>query len=358
MILITGATGHIGNVLVRQLLNVGEEVRALIFPGEAIHSLVDLNIEMVEGDILAPESLKPAFRGVRDVFHLAGLISILPGGNELMHRVNVEGTQNVIHAAIGANVRRLVYASSIHAISRVPHGIRIDEQLPFDPDNPFGAYDRSKAKASLLVQEAARSGLDAVIVCPTGVIGPYDYRRSEMGQLILDCMTRKLQLFVDGAYDFVDVRDVAEGLRFAREKGRIGENYILSGERIMLKKLMEIVHEFAGKHSLLMKIPMGLARFFALSTPIYYNLTKTKPRLTAYSLEVVVSNSNFSCEKAHDELGYKPRSLRETVADTVQWFKENNPIWQYDQIWRETQRWEGTEISSPTEQSFAKGSTK
>jgi len=267
MNLVTGATGHIGNVLVRQLLEKGEKVRALILRGEDLTPLKGLNVETVVGDVLDPESLKSALEGVQRVFHLAGIISIMPGRNELVRRVNVDGTLNLINAAIQSGVRRLVYTSSIHAIVRAPHGVEIDETLPFDPHNPVGEYDRSKAEATLAVQEAVKQGLDAVIVCPTGVIGPYDYRGSEMGNLIRDCAEQKPQMYVDGAYDFVDVRDVAEGIILAGEKGRMGESYILSGERISVRYLLETIREVTGKGFFVLKIPFRLAHFVARCTP-------------------------------------------------------------------------------------------
>jgi dihydroflavonol-4-reductase len=260
---------------------------------------------------------------VERVFHLAGIISILPGANELVQRVNVDGTRNVVQAAIQARARRLVYTSSIHAIGRVPHGVVMDESLPFDPHNPYGAYDRSKAEASLVVQRAVQEGLDAVIVCPTGVIGPYDFRRSELGEIILGCVEQRPQFYVEGAYDFVDVRDVAHGMILAGEKGRTGESYILSGQRMSVRYLIETVREVAGRDFFTLKVPMGLARFAARFTPLYYRLTRAKPRFTPYSLEVVASNSHISHAKAARELGYKPRPLYQTIADTARWFLEN-----------------------------------
>jgi dihydroflavonol-4-reductase len=320
MNLVTGATGHIGNALVRELLSSGQRVRALVLPGEDMAPLQGLEVEIIEGDILDLEALRRACMDVRDVYHLAGVISILPGRNEVMQRVNVQGTLNVLQVAREANIRRLVYTSSIHAIQRAPHGVSIDESLPFDLHNPVGAYDRSKAEASQAVQAAAEGGLDAVIVCPTGVIGPYDYRRSEMGQLILDCASGRPQVYVDGAYDFVDVRDVAAGVLSAGQIGRSGETYILSGERITVRRLLESIWEISGKRFAGFKIPLSLARFVAVFSPLYYRLAHLRPRLTPYSLATLRSNSNISSAKARRELGYQPRSLRESLADTVSWF--------------------------------------
>ncbi|MCU0487684.1 MAG: SDR family oxidoreductase [Anaerolineales bacterium] len=326
MILITGATGHIGNVLARALIARGEKVRALILPGEDCRSIQGLEIETISGDITQPGSLEKAMLGVGKVFHLAGIISILPGKNKLLRLVNVQGTLNVLQACWKSGIERLVYTSSIHALARVPNGRTIDESIPFDPANPYGEYDRSKAEASLAVLQAARQGLNAVIACPTGVIGPYDYRRSEMGQLILDCVEEKPQLYVNGAYDFVDVRDVAEGLLLADEKGRSGETYILSGEQISVEGLIGVVQKAIGRRLFKLRIPMSLAHFISHLAPTYYRLSHTRPRFTSYSLEVLESNSIISHSKAQSELGYAPRSLYVTLSDTVHWFKENRHL--------------------------------
>ena len=323
MILVTGATGHIGNVLVRKLLDQGEKVRALVWRGEDTTPLKDLEVEQVVGDVLDPASLEPAMRGVESVFHLAGIISIMPGKNPFVWKVNVEGTRNVLAAARQAGIRRLVYTSSIHAIGRAPHGVTMDESLGFDQNNPYGEYDRSKAAASLEVQKAAADGLDAVIVCPTGVIGPYDFRGSEMGEVIRSASEAHPMFYVEGAYDFVDVRDVADGLIAARHHGRRGESYILSGHKLSVLNLLETVREVTGRAFSSIKIPFSLAEIASRYTPWYYRRMKMKPRFTPYSLEVLQSNSDISCKKAMTELGYRPRPAFESIADTVRWFLEN-----------------------------------
>lgn len=326
MNLVTGATGHIGNVLVRQLVARGERVRALLWRGEDDRPLQGLDVEIVHGDVLDLASLTPALRGVERVFHLAGLISIMPGPNEMVRRVNVEGTLNVMLASLQAGVRRMIYTSSIHAIQRVPHGVTIDESLPFDPNNPVGTYDRSKAEASLRVLAAVNQGMDAVIVCPTGVIGPYDFRCSELGQIVRGCVQAKPQFYVDGAYDFVDVRDVANGLILAAEKGCCGETYILSGEHLSVRSLVDTLWELTGGKFKRIKIPFGLARLAARVTPFYYRLAQVKPRFTPYSLETLRSNAIISHAKAAAALGYQARTLRESLSDTVQWHRENQHL--------------------------------
>jgi dihydroflavonol-4-reductase len=318
---VTGATGHVGNVLVRKLLERGEKVRALILPGECRESISGLNVEACEGDILNLDSVFKSMRGVRGVFHLAGVISIMPGSNSFVHKVNVDGTKNILRAAMESGIKKLIYTSSIHAIKRVEDGI-IDEKVPYDTNNPYGAYDRSKAEATLDVLNAAHSGLEAVVTCPTGVIGPFDFRGSMMGAVIHDAAIAKPALYVDGAYDFVDVRDVADGLISAAESGKRGESYILSGQKITVRYMLETVREITGRNFLQLKIPFDLAKFAALFTPLYYQFANATPRFTPYSLEVLKSNSNISHAKATRELGYAPRSLYESLKDTVKWFLE------------------------------------
>jgi len=324
--LITGATGHIGNVLARELIARGKSVRAMLLPGEDATPINDLPVELVEGDVLDFGSLQSAFEGVDMVYHLAGLISILPGKDPMVQTVNVLGTRNVIRAARQAGVRRLVYTSSIHALQRVPHGILIDENIPFDTQHAISAYDHSKAQASLEVLKAVQEGLDAVIACPTGVIGPYDFRRSEMGGLIADCLKNRLMFYVEGAYDFVDVRDVAAGLVLVGEQGHTGQSYILSGERITVHEIFKSVQKIVGHQQVSIKIPLGLARLVASITPLLYRLTHIKPRFTPYSLATLASNSVISHAKAVAELGYAPRPLRESIADTIRWFKQQRRL--------------------------------
>jgi len=318
MILVTGAAGHIGNVLVRELLSEGKHVRALILPGEDASSLEGLEIEFVEGNVLDPLSLAQAMKGIDTVFHLAGVISIMPGQNDWMWNVNVVGTKNILRASKKAGVARLVYTSSIHALSRDWKG-KIDERVPFDPDNPVGGYDRTKAAASMAVLDAVKDGLDAVIVCPTGVIGPHDYRGSEMGELLTGWLRRKLHFLVTGAYDFVDVRDVARGHILACEHGQIGEVYILSGRQIKVLELKKLVQDALGRRIVAVTIPMWVAKIGSKITPLYYRLTKKTPKFTDYSLKTLQSNSNISCEKAKRELGYTPRNLTATIKDTILW---------------------------------------
>ena len=326
MIVVTGATGHIGNVLVRELLSRGDAIRVLIPASEDTTPLEGFEVERVEGDILEVDTLVKAFKGADVVFHLAGLVSILPGKWNLLYQVNVVGTRNVVEAWQKSGVRRLVYTSSIHALAPPPPGAVIDETLPFDPDMSMGEYDRSKAQATLEVLKAVEQGLDAVIVCPTGVIGPYDFKVSEMGQLFLDFAKGRLKAYIEGAYDFVDVRDVATGHILACEKGRTGQNYILSGERITIVDLLSVLEEITGVRAPRSRMPIGLAQIAAVFTPLYHRLTRTKPLFTKYSIRTLTSESFVSQEKSRRELGYSPRPIRESIVDSIRWFQEHGRL--------------------------------
>lgn len=322
MILVTGGAGHLGNVLVRTLLEKGEKVRVLVLPGEDVSSLEGLDYETVEGNILDPIQLRKAMQGVDLVYHMAALVAITSDKYDLMYKVNVEGTRNVIAACRDMGVRRLVYTSSIHALGRPDEGTTVDETVEFDQVNPAGAYDRTKAIASGLVQEAAKNGLDAVIVLPTGVIGPDDYRRSEMGEMLLAWMQQKPSMSTDGAFDFVDVRDVAEGHILAASLGRSGEAYLLSGTQVTVRDYRKLVQEAAGIRSHEIRIPGWFMKFIAPMAEFYYKITRTRPRITKYAIETLQSNSCITCLKAETELGYRRRPLRETVVDTVKWWRE------------------------------------
>jgi dihydroflavonol-4-reductase len=324
---VIGATGHLGNVLVRELVERGEKVRVVVLPGDDLTPIKGLDVEVFYGDVTDLPSIDRALSGASVVYHLASAVNISSGKRALLEKVNVEGTANVISAALKNNVDRLVYTSSVHAILEPPHGTTMDETMPFAPDKVLGDYAKTKAKASLLVLDAAkRHGLDAVILCPSGIIGPYDYKVSEMGQLMLDFIEGRLKAYIDGAYDFADVRDVATGHILAAEKGRKGECYILSGHRITIEKLLMLLENITGIKKPVHKMPYALALFTAPLTPIYYYFTKTKPLFTTYSIRVLASNSYISHERAIRELGYTVRPIENSLKDAYEWFAKNGYI--------------------------------
>ena len=322
MVIVTGATGHIGNVLVRELLAEGAVVRVLVLPDDDKRPLAGLNVEIVYGDITDLVSLKSAFTGAESVFHLAGIVTIMPGMASVLERVNVGGMRTVIAACRASGVHRLVYTSSIHAMAEPPHGTVIDESQAFDPDRVLGDYARSKARATLLLlDEVSKGGLDAVICCPTGVIGPWDYGISNIGQLILDFASGHLKSYVSGAYDFVDVRDVARGLILAAEKGQPGRHYIFSGTQVHVPELMEELARGIGYPAPTYRIPTVIARTAGILASMYYRLLRRKPVFTAYSIDVLRSNSLVSSARAREELGFTSRPWQDSIRDHMEWFR-------------------------------------
>ena len=321
MIVVTGATGHIGNVLVRELVARKKTVRALVMPDDDCRPLTGLEVEIVRGDVTDRKSLEAAFGGADVVFHLAGIVTIMPSMKKALERVNVAGVLNVAEACRASGVGRLVYTSSIHAIAEPPHGTAIDETQPFDPERVLGDYARSKARATLLLlEEVRKGGLDAVICCPTGVIGPWDYSISNIGQLILDFASGYLKSYVRGAYDFVDVRDVANGLILAAEKGQTGRHYIFSGDQVQVPDLMKELARNIGCPAPTYEIPSAIARAAGVLASVYYRLLRRRPVFTAYSIDVLRSNSQVSSARARQELGFVTRPWQDSIRDHVGWF--------------------------------------
>ena len=320
--IVTGANGYLGNVLVKRLLEKGHDVKALIRNTSAVESLKDLKIELFKGDITQLDSLCSAFKGVENVYHLAGMISLMPGDHNLIHKINFLSTKNVIQACKECGVKRLVYTSSIHALEDTPDGQMINEDVPYCSDLRKSNYDFSKSLASQEVLKAALEGLDAVIVNPTGVIGPYDFSVSAITRTFIDFTKGKLKLAIEGAYDFVDVRDVAEGHILACEKGKKGENYILSGERVSVSEMMKILEAISKVKAPRYYLPINIGKFIGSLMPVYYKITGVKPYFTRYSVEVLCSNSYISHEKATKQLGYNPRPAKDSIRDALTWLKE------------------------------------
>ncbi len=322
MIVVTGATGHIGNVLVRKITQKGDKVRVIVPPNEDIKPIEDCkdNIEILRGDIRDKNFIVKALKNATVVFHLASAISIKPQKDKKIYDINVKGTENIIEGCIKNNVKRLVYTSSVHALREPPIGTPIDETCPFDPEAVKGFYAKTKAIATLKVIKAAKNGLNAVIGVPAGVIGPFDFRLSEMGKMIKDTIMGKLPIYIKGRYNFVDVRDVAYGLILLKDKGKAGESFIFAGDILHIEQLLKWIQEFAKA-----KIPK-IYLPYKLSYSIGYILSyiQEKPIFTPYSVYVLKSNANILSTKAEKELTWHHRSLKESIKDTVVWLINNN----------------------------------
>lgn len=322
LFIITGVGGHVGNNIAKLLLDRGEQVRGLALENEDVTMLYGTGVSIVRGDVRNMETMEPLFYGVEpgcDVIfiHTAGLVSIGSHNLKLVEEVNVDGTKNVIALCREHNVKKLVYISTVHAIPEQPQGVTMTEVNAFSPDSVEGVYAKSKAAATQLVLDAAKNGLDATVVQPSGIIGPNDYGKGHMTQLIESYLNGSLVACVDGGYDFVDVRDVAEGTISAAERGHRGECYILGGGYFDIKRLLAMLHEITGHKKISTILPMWLARLTAPLAELFYRLRGEAPLFTRYSLFTLTANGHFSCAKARRDLGYRVRDMRVTLRDTV-----------------------------------------
>lgn len=326
--IVTGAYGHLGNTVIRLLADRGERVRGFVLPGDPPVPFVRDYAEIVEGDVRDPASLEPLFAGEGEqiVIHTAGIVTISSHHQQKVHDVNVGGTRHLIDACMRHRVRKLIHVSSVHAIPEAPMGTPTAEVCSFPPDKVEGLYARTKAEATGEVLRAAGQGLDAVVVHPSGILGPYDYGHGHLTQLVMDYMDHRLTACVKGGYDFVDVRDVAAGILAACDRGRQGECYILSGRYCSIKELLWMLHEISGHKPVKTELPLWFAKAAAPLCEAYYKLRRQPPLYTRYSLYTLESNALFTHEKAAAALGYHPRDLRETLQDTVNWLRANHRI--------------------------------
>lgn len=323
MYIVTGADGHLGNTIVRMLANENCQVRGLILPGQEERELK--NVTYYKGDVREKESLLPLFEGLEGmqiyVIHTAGMIDISDEVTPLIYDVNVNGTKTVAGLCLEKHVKRLVYVSSVHAIPENGSFGVMQEVTDFSEKKVFGGYAKTKAEATRAVLDMVKQGLDAVIVHPSGILGPFGGTGNYLVQLVSDYIQGRLPACVKGGYDFVDVRDVATGCLLAAEKGRKGECYILSNRHYEIREVLAMAKKTCKCRSVPV-LPMWLAKAAAPLLAGYARWKKKRPLYTVYSLYTLRSNDRFSHDKATKELGYSPRDLMQTIQDTVQWLKE------------------------------------
>ena len=317
MIVVTGAAGHAGANLVRALVQ-GRPVRALVHLDRK--ALEGLDIEVVTGDICDPDSLLKAFAGAEVVYHLAARISIAKESWSRLEAVNVIGTRNVVEACLRCGVRRLVHFSSIHTIADTTD-IPVDESDPLVESRRYSPYDRSKAAAEREVRQGMERGLGAIIISPTAIIGPHDYKPSHFGEALLRLANGQLPALVAGGFDWVDVRDVVQGAMRAEERAPVGAKYILSGHWLSLREVAKMAEEITGVKAPASVCPMWLARIGAPFITAFDLLARRRPLYTSISLQALRGHRQISHQKATRELDYQPRPFWETLIDTLKWFE-------------------------------------
>ncbi|MEI6898565.1 MAG: NAD-dependent epimerase/dehydratase family protein [Bacteroidota bacterium] len=323
-IAITGASGHVGINLCKALIDLGHEINALTHKHDS--RLKETKVHCIKGDMLEKSSLHPLVLGCDIVIHLAAKISINGDPDGTGRLINVEGTRNILEVSQLAGVKKFIHFSSIHAFEQVSSTEVLDERNPLVGDEAF-SYDRSKAEGERLVMEAAKQGFNALVLCPTAIIGPVDYEPSLIGKAMLQLFNHEVPALVPGGYNWVDVRDIVQGCIAAIDKGRKGEKYLLSGEWKSLKEITTLITRITGINTDRIEMPFWLARVGLPFITLYSKITGTEPLYTSESLHIIkFGTRKISNEKARKELGYNPRELEITLTDLFQWFKSNNII--------------------------------
>jgi len=317
---ITGSTGHLAASVIPLLISRGFRVRALQHAQvPAFHSD---HTENIKGSISDSASLDELVRDCSIVIHCAAKISINSNRDHALYETNVNGTRNILNAAKRANVKRFIYTSSIHAYNQLPLNELLDETRAY-ASNRAPRYDQSKRDAQQLVLQESSEDMETVVLNPTAVVGPFDFRPSLMGQAVMDIYTRKVPSLIRGGFDFVDVRDVALGIVNAIDKGRNGQSYLLSGKWHSLDELQQMIFSVKGEQRRLPVLPVWAGYLGLPFAQMLATIKKQQPLYTKESLLTLVNgNKNISSEKACRELGFVARPFPETVADTISWFKQ------------------------------------
>lgn len=322
--LVTGASGFVGSAVARQLAAQGHEVRALVRPGGDRRNLQGLALSLVEGDLGDPDSLRRAVAGCEWLFHVAADYRLWVPDPSAMLRVNVAGTETLLKRAGDAGVKRIIYTSSVAALGVNQDRSPADEETPVLLENMIGHYKRSKFLAEQAVRKlVATQGLPVVIVNPAAPLGPRDVKPTPTGRIVLDTLRGKMPAYVDTGLNVVHVDDAARGHLLAFEKGEPGERYILGGENMTLKAILDAVCACAGLAPPRIRLPRAPLYPVAWLAEGWARLSGTTPPVTVDSLRMAGKFMHFSSAKARQALGYQPRPARQAIEDAVAWFRDN-----------------------------------
>ncbi|MCB1690778.1 MAG: NAD-dependent epimerase/dehydratase family protein [Halioglobus sp.] len=325
-VLITGATGFIGNHVTRLCLEKGDEVRVMVMPGEDRSPLNGMDVEFVEGNLLDPESLVRAVQGVEQLYHLAALFAIWTKDPDLHFKINVDGARSMLEAAKAAGVEKIVFTSSVAAIGIVGNGGYATEKTAFNSWPWASEYILSKFISHQMVKGMVSEGLPVTMVMPGMPFGPGDRMPTPTGTMIVRTLKGKMKNYWDGGVCAVDVRDVAAGHVLAMEKGRIGESYILANKEGNMpnKQLLRMIGEIAGvpdvaKTAVSGKVMLRVAKLVEMLSKV----TGRAPMTTYKNTMYVLQHGYVDPTKAIEELGLPQTPIETAVADSIKWFREN-----------------------------------
>jgi len=325
--LVTGATGFVGSAVARALATRGHALRLLVRANSDRRNLAGLDAELVVGDLTDPASLVRAAAGCRYVVHVAADYRFWVPDPDAMLAANVGGALAMIRAAASAGAERIVHCSSVAALGQVGDGTPADEDTPTREADFVGIYKRSKYLAEKAVLDMARrEQLPVVVVNPAAPVGPRDIKPTPTGKMILDAAAGRVPAYIDTGLNIVHVDDVAEGHALALEHGRVGERYVLGGENMLLKDILGLVAEVAGRRPPTIRLPEAVVWPAAFLMENFARLTGVPPLMTRDHLKMARKKMFYSSAKAMTELGYRPRPVRQAVEDAVAWFRANGML--------------------------------
>ena len=326
--LLTGATGFVGAAVLRRLVASGRAVRALVRAGSDRRNLTGIDCEIVVGDLADTESLRRAVRGCDVVFHAAADYRLWVPDPEPMNRVNIQGTVELIRAAAEAGASRIVYTSSVATLRVRDDGLAADETSEAALSDMIGVYKQSKFLAEREVKRlVAEQRFPVVIVNPSAPFGPGDVKPTPTGRLVVEAASGRMPAYVDTGLNIVHVDDVAAGHLLAFEKGAVGESYILGGENLTLKRILEMIAQLTGRTAPRIQLPHWFIMPVAHVVEGFARLTRgNEPVITVDGARMARKHMYFSSEKATRALGYRPRPAFEALRDAIEWFRAHGYI--------------------------------
>jgi dihydroflavonol-4-reductase len=320
-VFVTGATGFVGAHVARELARQGADLRLLVRASSNRANLEGLNAELVTGDLCDAESLRRGIAGCEFVFHVAADYRLWTRDPQQMYRVNVEGTRSILRAASVEGVRRVIYTSSVATMGFM-NGHQADENSPVSLGDMIGPYKRSKFMAEQVAVEAASAGAEVVVVNPTTPVGERDIKPTPTGRIVVDFLKRKFPAYVDTGLNLVDVAVVARGHVAAMEKGRRGERYILGGENLTLKQILDKLGAITGLPSPRVKLPYAVAFATGVVDEMFTGvLLKREPRVTIDAVRMGRKKMFVSSAKSERELDWKIVPVDDALRRAVEWFR-------------------------------------
>ena len=321
---VTGATGFLGSHVARALIAQGAQLRLLVRPSSDLRNIADLNTERVAGDLRDPASFEKALSGCEALFHVAADYRLWVRDPEQMYRSNVDGTRALIEAARKQGVRRIVYTSSVATMGFGSNGTQADEDSPVSLAEMIGPYKRSKFMAEQVAFEAARAGVDVVMVNPTTPIGERDLKPTPTGRIVVDFLKKKFPAYVDTGLNLVDATECARGHVLALEKGRRGERYILGGENLTLTQILDRLNAITGLPSPKVKLPYVFALAAGVvDETVTGRLLGREPRATIDAVRMGRKKMFVTSAKAELELGWRSVPVDDALRRSVEWFRAN-----------------------------------